>query len=77
LAALPIVGALGTMEPAAHRHTAPADIPPDAVFVHLHTSEAMADVTIDPGRAGRTRAIIRLSREDFAERCRIIVTGRE
>lgn len=67
LSVLLVVGALGTMEPTVHRHTAPADIPPDTAFVHIHSTEAMADVTIDPGRAGRTRAIIRLSNEDFSE----------
>jgi putative copper resistance protein D len=60
------VGALGTMEPAAHVHTSSSEIPPDAAFVHIHTSEAMAEVTIDPGRAGRVRVSIRLSQEDSA-----------
>lgn len=67
LGVLMIVGALGTMTPTAHRHAAPPDIPPDAAFVHIHSTEAMADVTIEPGRAGRTRALIRLMREDFSE----------
>lgn len=46
------VGIVGTLPPAAHVHTTPADIPPAAAFVHIHAPEAMADVTIDPGRVG-------------------------
>lgn len=68
LGVLLFVGALGTMAPAAHRHMlTTADIPSNAAFVHIHSSEAMADVTIDPGRAGRSRASIRVSRENFSE----------
>ncbi|HVZ51528.1 MAG TPA: copper homeostasis membrane protein CopD [Pseudolabrys sp.] len=67
LGVLLIVGVLGTMPPAAHRHAPPPAIPADAAFVHIHSSEAMADVTIDPGRAGRTHVTIRVSREDFSE----------
>ena len=67
LGVLLIVGVLGTMIPTAHVHSAPAGIPPDAAFVHIHTVEAMADVTIDPGRAGTASAVIRVSREDFTE----------
>lgn len=61
------VGALGTMSPTAHIHSRTTEIPPDAAFVHIHTSEAMADVTIDPGRTGTVTAIIRVSREDSAD----------
>jgi putative copper resistance protein D len=64
LCVLLFVGALGTMEPTAHVHAPSTEIPPDAAFVHIHTSEAMAEVTINPGRAGRVRVSIRLSRED-------------
>ena len=67
LGVLLIVGALGTMPPAAHRHAPPPNIPADAAFVHIHSSEAMADVTIDPGRAGRAHVTVRVSREDFSE----------
>jgi copper resistance protein D len=67
LGVLLIVGALGTMPPAAHRHAPPPDIPSDAAFVHIHSSEAMADVTINPGRAGRAHVTIRVLREDFSE----------
>jgi putative copper resistance protein D len=59
-----LVGALGTMEPAAHRHLPSLDIPPDAAFVHIHTEQAMADVLIEPGRTGSTRATIRVMYED-------------
>jgi len=62
-----LVAALGNMAPAAHRHTPPPDIPPDAAFVHIHSSEAMADVTVNPGRAGPTRITVRVLREDFSE----------
>jgi putative copper resistance protein D len=61
------VGALGTLSPSGHQHTTNAQIPPDAAFVHIHTSEAMAEVTIEPGRTGEAKATIRVSREDFSE----------
>ena len=50
-----------------HVHAPPADIPPDAAFVHIHTNEAMADVTIEPGRPGPVRVSIRLTREDSSD----------
>ncbi len=61
------VGALGTMEPPVHDHVhVPTEqIPPDAAFVHIHSSPAMADVIIEPGRVGPARAEIHLLREDF------------
>ena len=59
-------GMLGTLQPTAHVHPAPSSIPPDAAFVHIHGSDAMADVTIDPGHAGRADVTIRVSREDFS-----------
>ena len=59
-----LVGVLGTMEPAAHRHLPNLDIPADAAFVHIHTEQAMADVLIDPGRTGTARATIRVMYED-------------
>jgi copper transport protein len=67
LCVLLFVGALGTMAPTVHAHTLSAEIPPDAAFVHIHDSEAMADVTIDPGHAGRTTATIHVTREDSSE----------
>jgi putative copper resistance protein D len=57
-----VVGFLGQLQPTAHVHAASATIPPDAAFTHIHASEAMADVTINPGRAGRTTVTIRVSR---------------
>lgn len=62
---LVLVGYLGRLEPTAHVHPATTLIPPDAAFTHIHTPEAMADVTINPGRAGRSAVTIRVSREDF------------
>jgi putative copper resistance protein D len=59
-----LVGILGTMEPAAHRHLPTLEIPPDAAFVHIHTEQAMADVLIDPGHTGAVRATIRVMYED-------------
>jgi hypothetical protein len=56
------------MAPTAHVHPAPAGgIPPDAAFVHIHGTEAMADVTIEPGRPGRAEARIHIANEDFSE----------
>ncbi len=66
LCVLLFVGMLGTLPPSAHVHPAAAAIPPDAAYVHIHTAEAMADVTIDPGRAGQAAVTIRVSREDFS-----------
>jgi len=60
-----IVGLLGTLPPAAHVHTSSAAINRDAAFVHIHTSEVMADLTIDPGRAGMTAATIQLWHQDY------------
>ena len=65
--ALVFVGALGTMSPSGHAHSTNADVPPDAAFVHIHTDVAMAEVTIEPGRAGPADAHIRVLRDDFSE----------
>ena len=46
-----IVAALGTMPPAihaAHQHPTYGAVPADAAFVHIHSTEGMADVTIGP-----------------------------
>ncbi|MGC1694000.1 MAG: CopD family protein, partial [Pseudolabrys sp.] len=67
LCVLLIVGVLGAMSPSGHAHDTSAQIPPDAAFVHIHSDEAMAEVTIEPGRAGHANAIIRILREDFSE----------
>lgn len=66
LCVLIFVAVLGTLPPAAQVHATSTGIPPDAAFAHIHTSEVMADVTIEPGRAGRTDVTIRVSREDFS-----------
>jgi hypothetical protein len=62
-----LVGALGTMQPTAHNVLSPTDIPADATFVHIHSEEAMADVTIDPGRAGPVSARIRVVYKDSSK----------
>lgn len=64
---LVLVGALGTMQPAAHNHSAPVGIPDDAAFIHIHSEEAMADVMIEPGRTGTADASIRVMHEDLSE----------
>jgi copper resistance protein D len=66
LCVLFFVGVLGTLPPTAHVHATPVDIPPDAAFAHIHDLEAMADVTITPGRVGRAEVSIRVVREDFS-----------
>jgi putative copper resistance protein D len=67
LVILLLVGALGTMAPSKHIHPVMTQVPPDAAYVHIHTSAAMADVTINPGKAGQTDVTIRISQEDFTE----------
>ena len=62
-----LVGALGTMQPAAHHHLPDIEIPANAAFVHIHTEQAMADVTIDPGHTGTANASIRVMHEDSSE----------
>jgi len=66
LCVLVLVAILGTRPPSAHAHAPPEAIPPGAAFVHIHAPEAMADVTIDPGRAGLAAATIRVMREDLS-----------
>jgi copper resistance protein D len=67
LCVLLFVAVLGTLSPSGHAHNTNADVPPNAAFVHIHTSEAMAEVTIEPGRIGKASAFIRVLREDFSE----------
>ena len=67
LCAIVFVGALGTLSPSGHAHSIQARVPGDAAFVHIHTSEAMAEVTIEPGRTGTANAHIRVLRDDFSE----------
>jgi len=65
LCVLVLVGYLGRLEPTAHVHPAATTVPPGAAFTHIHAPEAMADVTINPGRVGHSAVTIRVSREDF------------
>jgi putative copper resistance protein D len=63
---LVIVAVLGTLPPASHaHHAAYGGLPADAAFVHIHSEQGMADVTIIPGRAGPARATIRLWNADY------------
>lgn len=61
------VGALGTMVPTAHVHAPLVAIPQDAAFIHIHDADAMADVTIEPGHAGRAKVTVHVMREDSSE----------
>lgn len=65
LAVLLLAGALGTMIPGGHVHTNMSVTNSEAAYVHIHTEAAMADVTIEPIRAGKSSVTIRVSREDF------------
>jgi putative copper resistance protein D len=67
LGVLLFVGLLGTLSPSDHVHRTTAEVPADAAFVHIHTSQAMAEVTIEPGRVGAADARIRVLRDDFSE----------
>jgi putative copper resistance protein D len=64
-----IVAVLGTLPPASHaghQHSAYSSaVPPDAAFVHIHSDQGMAEVTILPGRAGAASATIHLWDDDF------------
>jgi putative copper resistance protein D len=63
-----IVAVLGTLPPASHagHHSAYSSaVPPDAAFVHIHSDQGMAEVTILPGRAGAASATIHLWDDDF------------
>jgi putative copper resistance protein D len=62
-----LVATLGTMAPPTHAVLPPVDIPADAAFVHIHTEEAMADVTVNPGRSGPVTVSIRVLNEDSSE----------
>jgi putative copper resistance protein D len=71
LAVLGIVGMLGTMPPASHSHHhhgsfTPTNVPADAAFIHIHSEEGMAEVTIMPGRPGTSDASIRLLADDLS-----------
>jgi len=64
LAVILVVSALGTMPPTAHHHLPTANVPADAAFTHIHSEEAMAEVTIEPGHVGIVNAHIRVMHED-------------
>ena len=59
-----LAAVLGAMAPAGHLHSNSAEFLPEAAFVHIHSEIGMADVTINPGHAGKVAATIRLTRED-------------
>lgn len=61
-----LVGLLGTLPPASHLHMHRAASNSDAAFVHIHTAEVMADLTIDPGQTGPSKATIKLWHEDYS-----------
>lgn len=63
---LVLVGYLGRLQPTAHVHPASMTIPPEAAFTHIHGVDAMADVSVNPGRTGHSAVTIRVSREDFS-----------
>ncbi len=66
-AAVAAVGFLGAMAPASHLHEHAAysgAVPADAAFVHIHSEQGMAEVTIRPGRTGTARATVRLLDEN-------------
>jgi putative copper resistance protein D len=68
IAVLAIVGVLGVLQPASHHHmTQSAGLSDDAAFVHIHGDDAMADVTVAPGRVGRATVIVRILRDDLSE----------
>ncbi len=67
LCALLFVGALGTLSPSGHAHSISTPVPSGAAFTHIHTSEAMVEVTIEPGQTGPANAAIRVLRDDFSE----------
>ncbi len=67
LCVLLVVGVLGTLSPSGHAHSTSTPVPADAAFAHIHTSVAMAEVTLEPGRRGTANAAIRILREDFSE----------
>jgi len=63
-----VVGFLGAMAPASHLHEHAVHggtVPADAAFVHIHSEQGMAEVTITPGRAGTARATVQLLNENF------------
>jgi copper resistance protein D len=66
-AAVAVVGFLGSMAPAIHLQLHPKyeAVPEGAAFVHIHSLQGMADVTIMPGHVGPASATVRLWDDDF------------
>ena len=62
-----LVAVLGTLSPTSHHHLPTADVPANAAFTHIHSEEGMAEVTIEPGHAGRANASIRVMHEDSSQ----------
>jgi copper resistance protein D len=61
-----IVAVMGTEPPASHaHHPVYGGVPAEAAFVHIHSEQGMADVTIAPGRVGTAHATVRLWDGDF------------
>jgi copper resistance protein D len=67
-----IVSVLGILPPAAHlnmhnhAHTPTSATNPNVAFVHIHSNEGMAEVTIAPDHPGVARASIRLISGDLS-----------
>jgi len=65
-----IVSVLGILPPAAHlhnhAHTPTGATNPDMAFVHIHSNNGMAEVTIAPDHPGVARASIRLISGDLS-----------
>jgi putative copper resistance protein D len=66
-AVIAIVALLGTLPPASHAHHHPVygAVPAGAAFVHIHSSQAMADVTVTPA-PDKAQITMRLWTGDFA-----------
>ena len=67
-AAVAAVGLLGAIAPASHLHHHEAysvAVPGDAAFLHIHSDDGMAEVTLMPGHPGTARASIRLLDDHF------------
>lgn len=66
LGVLILVAILGTMNPPARMHRSSAESAPDVVVVHIHTTQAMADVRFGSPHARKNGLSIQLWREDGA-----------
>jgi len=65
LGVVALVGLLGTLPPSGHAHEHAANVAADSSFVHLHSTEGMAEVTMTPGHPGSVSVDISLMAEDF------------